>query len=413
MVYKNEAPKLNNQLLCSTGLATLQAEDGISFSLFADPGKSQNIYTGTSYTTPALSGSTTYYASTGSGVYESDLIPVKIDVAEAGINYDYVVDSTASEKYALRLTATISNPEKAARIDWFINGGLKGNGIELQLPYTIGESSISVQVIVYYQNGCQANVEREIILSTSPKPQINSTGGCRGSIVCIRPQNDGLYYFYNDAEQQQLIRKGREYTTEALMENTILYVTNVSLGHESEATVVNLTVAEELASFTTSSDSIPPGTTVFFRSTHPEAASWHWNFGNGITSDLVEPVQTFEKEGSYSVSLTAGNSSGCKETSVQTIFVSSLTGIINPRPAILLLDVYPNPVREELRIKLPIAGFTGTLTLFDLRGRCIKRLELSSTQESLLLDVRQYGQGWYLLQLKNKGILYQSRFLKN
>ena len=127
----------------------------------------------------------------------------------------------------------------------------------------------------------------------------------------------------------------------------------------------------------------------------------------------MEPVQTFEKEGSYTVSLTAGNSSGCEETSVQTIFVSSLTGIRSKQPASRILDVYPNPVKEELRIKLPVTGFSGTLTLTDLSGQCIKTLELSTTQESLLLDVRQYAQGWYLLKLKNKDILYQSRFLKN
>ena len=412
VVYKNEAPKMADQLLCAPGTTTIQAENGLPFSLFADPDKKQKIFTGDTYTTPALSSNTTYYASSGSGAHESKLVPIKIYVADAGINYSYLVDSTATEKYALKLTARLSNAEQAGRIDWFINGNLKGNGEDLLLPYTSAESFFAVQAVVYYLNGCQATVSRDILLSTSTTPQIASISSCKGSAVCLRPLEDGLYYFYSDAEQHNLLRKGREYTTEVLMENTTVFVTNISLGQESEVAAVNLMVAEEIASFTTSSDTIATGFPVRFKSTNPETVSWHWDFGNGFTSDLMEPVQTYEKAGSYSVSLTARNTSGCEETSLRTIFVSNITGIKKTLSAGNLLEIFPNPVKDELQIKLPEAGFSGIFTLIDVSGRTIKTRSFSTEQESLYLDVRTLAPGWYLLQLKSNNIFYQSRFLK-
>ena len=54
---------------------------------------------------------------------------------------------------------------------------------------------------------------------------------------------------------------------------------------------------------------------------------WSWNFGDGNTSTLQNPVNTYTASGNYTVTLTATDNSGC---------VSTITNVItvNPQPAV-------------------------------------------------------------------------------
>ncbi len=412
VVYKNEVPKISNQLLCSPGVTTIQADDGLPFNLFADQEKSRKLFSGITYTSPALSGNTSWYASRGTGAYESDLVPLTTEVFNASINYSFVVDSTATEKYALQLTATATHPEKTARIDWYINGLLKGNGNVLLLPYSTGETTIYAQAIVYYLNGCQAASTQEIRLIASPEPLLSPANVCKGSAVCIRPAAEGIYYFYDDPEKQTILRKGREYTTEPLVADKTLYVTNISGGLESNTATVNILISEGVSGFTTTSDTIPAGIPVRFKSTSGEAVSWQWSFGNGINSDLKEPSQRFDEAGIYEVTLTATNAGGCMETTSKTIVVNHLTGLDAALPSANFPEAYPNPVKDHLWIKLPVSEAGGLLSLTDARGRTIISKVLAKKQESLQLDLHTLSPGWYMLRFHTTKSVFQSKIIK-
>ncbi len=52
-------------------------------------------------------------------------------------------------------------------------------------------------------------------------------------------------------------------------------------------------------------------------------SSWTWDFGDGHTSDLQNPLHTYNTPGSYNVSLTVVSSAGCSNTSTQNAFVTA------------------------------------------------------------------------------------------
>lgn len=56
--------------------------------------------------------------------------------------------------------------------------------------------------------------------------------------------------------------------------------------------------------------------------------SWFWDFGNGVTSTLQNPVATFFNPGTFTISLTATNASG-SSTTVQTAYIT-----VNDRPTV-------------------------------------------------------------------------------
>lgn len=55
------------------------------------------------------------------------------------------------------------------------------------------------------------------------------------------------------------------------------------------------------------------------------AVTWAWNFGNGQSSNVQQPApQSYAAAGTYSVTLTAVNSTGCTDTDTRTIYVRPL-----------------------------------------------------------------------------------------
>jgi PKD repeat protein len=73
-------------------------------------------------------------------------------------------------------------------------------------------------------------------------------------------------------------------------------------------------VVSPVASFTASDTLGCPPLQVSFNSTATNATSVHWIFGNGQTSNLPNPVITFNQLGVYDVTLVATGAGGCSDT---------------------------------------------------------------------------------------------------
>lgn len=77
----------------------------------------------------------------------------------------------------------------------------------------------------------------------------------------------------------------------------------------------NITIGNSLIPSFTMSDSGGCGNvTIQFDCTVPNSTSWLWDFGDGTTSNLDNPVHTYNTVGNYSVSLTVTTASGCNGT---------------------------------------------------------------------------------------------------
>jgi len=95
-----------------------------------------------------------------------------------------------------------------------------------------------------------------------------------------------------------------------------------SVGTSSSST--NVSVCPLIASFTQNQTTgSVPLTVMFTDSSTDQPVSWNWNFGDGATSSLQNPVHTYTTSGTYTVRLDATNALGsCWHTS--SVSVSSL-----------------------------------------------------------------------------------------
>lgn len=64
--------------------------------------------------------------------------------------------------------------------------------------------------------------------------------------------------------------------------------------------------------------------TVQFQDLSSGATEWHWDFGNGDTSNLTNPIYTFPDTGVYTVMLVVTNPSDCPDTAIYYIDVAPI-----------------------------------------------------------------------------------------
>lgn len=69
--------------------------------------------------------------------------------------------------------------------------------------------------------------------------------------------------------------------------------------------------------------------------------SWQWNFPNGNTSTLQNPpAQAYTTAGTFTITTIATNSTGCKDTTLQTVIVNPLPTVIMP-PTLTVQNGFP------------------------------------------------------------------------
>jgi PKD repeat protein len=74
----------------------------------------------------------------------------------------------------------------------------------------------------------------------------------------------------------------------------------------------------------------------FFDASNGRVATWHWDFGDGETSDVQNPSHVYRQPGSYDVTLTVIGADGSAATSVPLAVDvrPRLTGATEPRTEI-------------------------------------------------------------------------------
>ena len=167
----------------------------------------------------------------------------------------------------------------------------------------------------------------------------------------------------------------------------------------SQQVVINSLVA----GFTVSSDTVGIGEVVNFNDNSIGADTWYWEFGDGFSSTLQSTFHAYFSVGTYTVTLTVSNTSGCIEQFMQQIIVDSVsTGIGESTYYYPELKVYPNPNTGKFIIEINmVKGRDIEIKLLDMIGREVYQEDLNMLpgyyhQE---IDLESYGKGIYNLQI--------------
>lgn len=163
--------------------------------------------------------------------------------------------------------------------------------------------------------------------------------------------------------------------------------------------------------------------------------SYHWDFGDGDTSNLPYPNHTYASAGYYEICLTV-NSQDSAGTSCTSTFCDSLgidtTGaliyknssfslqVLEPTigveevKAIMNLTLFPNPVEDFVTITglNEVEGKKLDFRVYSTSGNLLIQRQIENTQDAQILDLTKLQKGVYVLQLSSEGKIFNYRILK-
>lgn len=133
---------------------------------------------------------------------------------------------------------------------------------------------------------------------------------------------------------------------------------------------------------------------------------YHWNFGNGDSSDNETPLYIYSNSGIYTVTLTATDDCGQSSTISKEISVSLSIHDFNQQ-----FSVYPNPSDNFFTITNKLNETPYTIILFDISGKIL--YTETSTEDHLMINTEHFSNGIYMIKFSNsKGDFYKKIVVK-
>lgn len=133
------------------------------------------------------------------------------------------------------------------------------------------------------------------------------------------------------------------------------------------------------------------GGTINFSNSSTNGVTYFWDFGDGNTSLLQSPSNTYTASNTYPVQLiTYSNDSCFSDTIIQnvTVIISGIDGITNNDELI----IYPNPANDFIEIKTNL-DFT-TIVIMDVTGNIVKKTHYQSN-----INISDLSNGIYFIKL--------------
>lgn len=156
----------------------------------------------------------------------------------------------------------------------------------------------------------------------------------------------------------------------------------------------NVGAFDPLAGFTSTRN----GQTVNFSNTSERATTYQWDFGDGNSSSLENPVHTYTGAGPFQVTLTA---SRCASRNILIRSVSlGTTGIkeINNEN----IHLFPNPAHEQVQIKGNNSLQGMTVYILQTDGKEIYRQKIEKDIQTISIETVSIPGGMYFMTIRSK-----------
>jgi len=154
---------------------------------------------------------------------------------------------------------------------------------------------------------------------------------------------------------------------------------------------------------------IPNGGDIqFFSTLSTNAVGFTWDFGDGGTDNVPNPIYTYTGPGVFTVMLIASNG-GCTDTAYATITVIQAISV-NESSNSFSVNVFPNPSNNILNISIGGANYSSiNMKVYNSLGKLVEN-SMSNYEKSLTIDTELFSNGIYILQLEINNETITKRF---
>ncbi len=295
---------------------------GIVYSWYTQEVGGTAVGTGSTYTTPPLTTSITYYVGSCPGFAR---FPIVVTVDRVTATY------TSTTVCAGNPTTVNGNGTSTlgsiVSYNWdFGNGTGTGFGQSTTYTYPLG-GSYTATLIVTDNFGCTISVANTITVNTSPVIAFTSSasGGCSGLNVSFNNTTTGATGYswnFGDATAASTATSPSHTYASAGTYSVVLTATNA--GGCTITLTQSITVGPRpTASFTTAITYCLNDSARFTNTSTGNGGTitgYAWNFGDGNTSTLTSPAHRYLTPGNYTVTLTTSSGS-CTDVTTMSVTI--------------------------------------------------------------------------------------------
>lgn len=151
--------------------------------------------------------------------------------------------------------------------------------------------------------------------------------------------------------------------------------------------------------------------TVHFMNNNAYSESWQWDFGDGATDTVQNPIHTYNSSGTYPVSVTV-SMEGCTATATDTVYILPCVGVAeNPAAAEYSLGANrPNPFSGTTVIPYTAPeGSSSELTITNQQGNTLQTIPLQSGTHEVEINVKGFAGGVYFYSLVVDGKVVETK----
>lgn len=327
---------------------------------FGDPANTTSTLASPTFTYPALGNYNVSLTVTNGSCSHTAFKQVRL-VAELA---NFVADDvTACKNQAITLNATTSNPANIMQYEWLVNGGLIARGSDRSVQVSFPNAgSYSVTLTITDNNGCvDTKTVANYIVVAGPTASFNAidTGGCRNTRIGFSDLSTPAgtitqwkWDFGDNTSQTFTAPPFNHVYTDTGWFSVKLTVTD-NQGCTDVITRDNLVrITRPKAYFSVPSTKFCPGGELQFTdSSQGYITGYQWNFGDGGTSTLQNPLHIYTgADNLYTVRLIVTDTTGCTDTLTKVNYID----VRKPKPAFTATDT--SAICPPLETKFFIGG---------------------------------------------------------
>ncbi|WP_198012065.1 T9SS type A sorting domain-containing protein [Gillisia sp. CAL575] len=330
-VVVNANPSINSttpRSRCGAGSVILSATASTGILKWYSVASGGSILgTGSNFTTPNISTSTTYYVdATSNGCISGSRTAVL-----ATVNTIPTITGTTPGSRCGTGTVVLGATASIGTINWYVaaNGGASlGTGTTFTTPSITSNTTYYVDAI---SNGCTTGSRSAVLAKVNPIPTITSStprSRCgTGTVVLGATASTGTINWYAAATGGASLGTGTTFTTPNISSNTTYYVDATSIGCISSSRSAVLATVNTIptAPIVSSNSPVCIGGTIDLTSSFISDATYSWTGPNGFTSNSQNPSLANANAliaGNYMVTVTVD---GCTSIEANTDVVVNNT----------------------------------------------------------------------------------------
>jgi gliding motility-associated-like protein len=217
--------------------------------------------------------------------------------------------------------ATLFTDTSKFAIAWNWNFG-DGNTSTLQNPSHLYASAgtYPVRLIVTNNKGCRDTVTQNVIVNPKPTASFTATTACYGTPTQFTDLTSGspIGWNWNFGDGNVSTQQNPQHLYSVPGSYTVKLIVTSGIGCSDSTTQTVIVKPVPIASF--SFDTVcAQDDHVTFLNTSSGGVAYQWDFGDGNTSTLMNPIHTYANGGTYSVTLIVENNVNCFDTLTQLV----------------------------------------------------------------------------------------------